>query len=181
MKLTAVILAIAAIAVSGLLAGGAVASRVRWRTAPCKPLPPSYARTFVLCNGSGRMIFRVPHYDDSQSEAVTGWRQFADRRSGAVGYRVQQYNKGGDGRLLAEDGLRFATSDGGRHWLPTQLRRREPGGEWHSLPARPCVWHNPTQRYKITHKPDGQAVNRPIPTRFGYTCFPRASFAYGGN
>ena len=95
------------------------------------------------------------------------------RRSGMVGYRVRQYNKGDDGRLLAEDGLRLRTTDGGRHWKPTQLRRREPGGEWHSLATRPCVWHNPTQRFTATGKP--------IPTRFGYTCFPRASFAWGGN
>jgi hypothetical protein len=151
----------------------------------CQPIT-GYGRA-ALCDGRGRVLFswmyeRNEH--NGYTQVVTGFRQTSSRRAIVdthADWGLIQGECGQNGVIrdckdwVAEEQIRYRTSDGGRHWRPVSFHRKvtryegpgpDPPVQTGSVddhpPLQPCNW-----TYAYQH-----VLVRGLGSRFGNWCAP---------
>ena len=140
--------------------------------------PICRGRTMVFAAGTGA--------ENGQTKRVTGFRVYPGGRRAVADWR-SNFNTSPDIPLLRLiDRVRFATSDGGRHWRPVRATETQivtdyiPGDPNHNtattttgpeaLSLEGCVWRN----WTVTRHRAGPGKNWPKPGRvYGNVCVPR--------
>jgi hypothetical protein len=152
----------------------------------CQPIS-GYGRA-ALCNGQGHVLFPWILDRESQSggytQVVTGFRQTSSRRAivdthadwGSIQGECGQNGVIRDCKdWVADEQIRYRTSDGGRHWRPVSFHRKvtryegpgpEPPVQTGSVddhpPLQPCNWSHA----------DRHVLARGLGPRFGNWCAP---------